>query len=66
MYTSMYSKEANEKGELRECGRIYHKHIKENGDVNIFCWVKAGRLWYTSDEKEYKAAIKHNQAQNQN
>ena len=58
---NMYSAEANKQGTERVCGHIYKKDIGENGEVQIFCYSKNGKLWYTSDEKEYTTVVNQNQ-----
>jgi len=60
-FIPMYSKESNEKGEQRICGKIYKNDIPENGEVIIYCYTKNKKLWYTSNKEEYDNIINQNQ-----
>lgn len=61
-FIPVYSKEEHEKGTERICGKIYKKHILENGDVKMYCFTKNKKLYYTSCEVEYNNEInKHKQ-----
>lgn len=60
-YIPIMSQEAKEKGEERICGKLYKKHINENGSCKIYVYTKNFKLWYTSDEDEYNKQVSINQ-----
>lgn len=60
-YINVYSHEMNKIGVERICGRIYKKHIQENGDVKMYVFTKDKKLYYTSCENEYLNELKKHQ-----
>lgn len=60
-YIPIMSQEAKEKGCERICGKLYKKHINEDGSCKIYVYTKNLKLWYTSDEDEYNKQVLINQ-----
>lgn len=61
-YINVYSQEANKIGQERICGKIYKKHIQENGDIKMYVYTKNKKLWYTSCEEEYNNEVEKNKS----